>query len=49
MTGPDDLLVRLAQAVATTPLEHALSERPCLACRDLAGAVLESASRGEAL
>jgi hypothetical protein len=38
VTGPDDLLVRLAQAVATTPLEHALSERLCLACRDLAGA-----------
>lgn len=38
MTGHDDLLVRLARAVATTPLEHALSERLCMACRDLAGA-----------
>ena len=38
MTGQDDLLVRLARAVATTPLGYALSERLCLACRDLAGA-----------
>jgi hypothetical protein len=38
MTGHDDLLVRLARAVATTPIEHALSERLCMACRDLAGA-----------
>lgn len=38
MTGQDDLLVRLARAVATTPLDHALSERLCMACRDLAGA-----------
>ncbi|KRE98998.1 hypothetical protein ASG88_14755 [Nocardioides sp. Soil777] len=38
MTGHDDLLVRLARAVATTPAGFALSERLCLACRDLAGA-----------
>lgn len=38
MTGEDDLLVRLARAVATTPPDFALSERLCLACRDLAGA-----------
>lgn len=38
MTGQDDLLVRLARAVATTPLDHALSGRLCMACRDLAGA-----------
>jgi hypothetical protein len=38
VTGQDDLLVRLAKAVATTPAGFALSERLCLACRDLAGA-----------
>ena len=37
MTG-DDLLVRLARAIATTPSTRALSESLCLACRDLAGA-----------
>jgi ANTAR domain/GAF domain len=38
VTGHDDLLVRLARAVATTPPGSALSERLCLACCDLAGA-----------
>lgn len=38
MAGPDDLLIRLAQAIATTPSTHALSERLCLASRSLAGA-----------
>lgn len=38
MAGPDDLLIRFARAIATTPSTHALSERLCLASRDLAGA-----------
>jgi hypothetical protein len=38
MAAHEDLLVRLARAVATTPPGYALSERLCLACRDLAGA-----------
>ena len=38
MAGPDDLLIRFARAIATTPATHALSERLCLASRDLAGA-----------
>jgi hypothetical protein len=38
MAGHDDLLIRFAQAIATTPSTHALSERLCLASRDLAGA-----------
>ncbi|QIK75052.1 ANTAR domain-containing protein [Nocardioides piscis] len=38
MSNPDDLLVRLARAIATTPATDALSERLCLASRDLAGA-----------
>lgn len=38
MTSHDDLLVQLARAVASAPVGHALSERLCLACRDLAGA-----------
>ena len=38
MAGPDDLLIRFARAIATTPPTHALSERLCLASRDLAGA-----------
>ncbi len=38
MAGPDDLLIRFARAIATTPSTHALSERLCLASRNLAGA-----------
>ena len=38
MPGPDDLLIRFARAIATTPSTHALSERLCLASRNLAGA-----------
>lgn len=38
MTGPDDLLLKLAHAIATTPPTQALSERLCLASRNLAGA-----------
>ncbi len=38
MAGPDDLLGKLAQAIATTPTSHPLSERLCLASRRLAGA-----------
>jgi hypothetical protein len=38
MAGPDDLLVRFARAIATTPPTNALSERLCLASRNLAGA-----------
>lgn len=38
MAGPDDLLIRFARAIATTPASHALSERLCLASRDIAGA-----------
>lgn len=38
MPGPDDLLLNFARAIATTPSTHALSERLCLASRNLAGA-----------
>lgn len=38
MAGPDDLLIRFARAIATTPSTHALSERLCLASRNLTGA-----------
>ena len=38
MAGPDDLLIRFARAIAITPSTHALSERLCLASRNLAGA-----------
>ena len=38
MSAGDPLLVRLARAIATTPPATALSERLCLATRDLAGA-----------
>lgn len=38
MPGPDELLVKFARAIATTPATHALSERLCLASRNLAGA-----------
>jgi hypothetical protein len=38
MAGPDDLLIRFARAIATTPSTHALSERLCLASRNIAGA-----------
>ena len=38
MAGPDDLLIRFARAIATTPSTRALSERLCLASRNLAGA-----------
>lgn len=38
MPGPDDLLLKFAHAIATTPATHALSERLCLASRNLAGA-----------
>jgi ANTAR domain-containing protein/GAF domain-containing protein len=36
--APDDLLIRLASALAAAPPSEALSERLCLAARDLAGA-----------
>lgn len=38
MDGRDPLLARLARAIASTPASRALSERLCLASRDLAGA-----------
>lgn len=38
MSGTDDLLIRFARAIATTSSTHALSERLCLASRNLAGA-----------
>lgn len=38
MTRGDDLLVRLARALATAPATDTLSARLCEACRDLTGA-----------
>jgi hypothetical protein len=38
VTEAEPLLVQLARAIASTPPAHALSERLCLASRDLAGA-----------
>ncbi|MGD9959407.1 ANTAR domain-containing protein [Nocardioides sp.] len=38
MSGREDLLARLAGAIAETPVGHPLSARLCHACRNLAGA-----------
>lgn len=38
MSGDEELRVRLARAIAATPMSSDLSARLCLACRDLAGA-----------
>lgn len=38
MTDPEDLLARLARAIAATPIGNSLSSRLCHACQELTGA-----------